>query len=270
VQGVGKKTKPAEHLVTDDTGMVRRIVGDQITPVGKIGKSRADNGGLNAGDLTPEGLDLVAAAFARTGIMPSLGMGAAGMRKSIIDRAAQLYPRTDLASNKADYEANKTALNALQKMRDSVGSFEQTASKNLTLFIDTAKGIVDSGSPLINTPLRAINRKLLGSEKLAAFDAARRVAINEVAKVTSNPTLAGQLSDEARREVESFHPENATLKQIYAVSKILKRDMANRITSLDDQIAAIKKRIGTAPNGGEAGPVEKWDFDAKGNLVKVK
>ena len=76
------------------------------------------------------------------------------------------------------------------------------------------------------------------------------MATNEIAKVTSNPNLTGQLSDSARREVEAFMPQNATLGQVYAVAKILRQDMQNRHDSLDDQIGAIQSRIG----GGKAAP----------------
>ena len=83
-----------------------------------------------------------------------------------------------------------------------------------------------------------------GSADLAAFNTARQVAINEIAKVTSSPGLSGTLSDSARHEVEAFIPENATLAQVLAVAKTLRADMKNRHESLDEQIRAIQKRIG--------------------------
>jgi hypothetical protein len=225
--------------------------------------------------LSPEGLDIAAEMFAKTGQMPAMGMGAGPVRTAIINRAAQLHPQIDLATNKAGYSANQASLTQLQKNRDAVVSFETTALKNLDIFLNSAKGVVDSGSPIVNTPLRAINEKGLGGQELAAYQAARRVAINEIAKVTSNPNMTGQLSDAARREVEQFIPENATLGQAYAVAAILKQDMANRHQSLDDQIGAIKQRIGgqSAPARREETPSEtkrpthKW---VNGKLVEVQ
>jgi hypothetical protein len=173
------------------------------------------------------------------------------VRTRIINRAAELYPNLDVASNRADYDANKASLTALQKSRDSIVAFENTAKKNLDIFLSQARRIVDTGSPWINQPLRSVNRAGLGSADQLAFDAARRVAVNEIAKVTSNPNLTGQLSDSARHEVESFIPENATLEQIFRVADVLKRDMENRKISLDEQIRGIRERLGERPGGGD-------------------
>ena len=203
--------------------------------------------------LTPEGLDAAAEQFSKTGQMPALGMGASGMRAQIINRAAVLHPHVDLASNAADYQANKASLSSLQRNRDAIVSFENTANKNLDQFLATAGKIVESGSPLINRPLRTISTSVAGSQNMAAYDAARRVAINEIAKVTSNPNLTGQLSDAARKEVESFVPENATLAQVYAVAKVLKQDMRNRHDALDEQIQAIQSRIGGQTRPAQGG-----------------
>src|SRR5881396_126771 len=194
-------------------------------------------------ELTPEGLDAAALMFAKTGQLPALGMGDKTTRKQIINRAAALTPGLDVASAKADYGANTATLTQLEKQRAAIGAFEQTASKNIDIFLETAGKVVDTGSPLANTLLRQASGKLLGSADQATYDTARQVAVNEVAKIITNPNLAGQLSDAARKEVEAFNPANATLKQSVAVMRLLKRDMQNRTGALDDQIGAIRQRI---------------------------
>ena len=203
----------------------------------------------SAGDrteLTSAGLDAAALMFVKTGQLPALGMGDKTTRKDIINRAAVMVPGLDVASAKADFGANTASLQALQKSRDAIGAFEQTAVKNIDLFLQTAGKVVDTGSPLANSIARVVSGKMLGSPDQAAYEAARQVAINEVAKITSNPTLSGQLSDSARKEVESFNPQNATLRQTVAVMRTLKQDMGNRASSMDDQIAAIQTRIAKA------------------------
>jgi hypothetical protein len=194
-------------------------------------------------DLSPAGLDAAALNYAKTGILPPLGMGDKGTRKQIINRAAEMMPGLDLASAKADYTANQGALTQLTKQREAIGAFETTARKNIDLFLQTAGKVVDTGSPFLNLPLRKLSGAMLGSPDQAAFDAARQVAVNEVAKIVSNPTLSGTLSDSARHEVDAFNPENATLKQAVSVMRLLRQDMDNRTAALDDQIAGIKARI---------------------------
>ena len=218
-------------------------------------KAQEASQGEAAVQLSPAGLDVAADMFAKTGQLPPMGMGKAGasVRSKIINRAAERNPNLDLATNKAEFKANETSLTALQKNRDAVVAFENTASKNLDLFVTQAQKVVDSGSPWINQPLRAVQQRGLGSADLAAFNTARQVAINEIAKVTSSPGLSGTLSDSARHEVEAFIPENATLAQVLAVAKTLRADMKNRHESLDEQIGAIQKRIGSGGKDGGGG-----------------
>jgi hypothetical protein len=221
-----------------------------------IERKKAAQAEADKTDLTPEGLDAAALMFSKTGQLPALGMGDKTTRKAIINRAAALTPGLDIASAKADYGANTATLTQLEKQRGAIGAFEQTATKNIDVFLTTAGKVVDTGSPLANTYVRMATGKLLGSPDQASYDAARQVAINEIAKITSNPTLAGTLSDSARKEVEAFNPAGATLKQTVSVMRLLKRDMQNRTGALDEQIGAIRGRIklGSQPAPSTAAP----------------
>jgi hypothetical protein len=209
-----------------------------------------------APNLTPEAKALVAKQFAMTGQLPPMGMGKAGakVRTDIINAAADAYKNLDLPSQQAAYKANQASLTVAQKQRDAVGGFEETALKNLDQFLGTAQKVVDTGSPLINKPLRQISSQLLGSPEMAAYNAARLTVIPEFAKILSNPNLTGQLSDSARKEVESLISGDATLAQAVSVAKILKADTANRRTALDDQIKAIQGRIAAPPGGATSTP----------------
>ena len=212
-------------------------------------------------ELTAGGLDAAARLYAQTAQLPPMGMGAAaaGTRAKIINRAAELYPEMNLAGNKADYAADSSTLTKLTQQRAAIGAFEQTAQRNIDLFLTQAGKVVDTGSPLANTIARAVSGKMLGSPDQAAFDAARQVAINEIAKITTNPNLSGQLSDTARHEVEAFNPSNATLKQAVAVMRLLKQDMQNRTQSLDEAIAGLKGRLSSRPGAAQSltdGPKE--------------
>lgn len=215
-------------------------------------------------DLTPQGLDIAALNYKKTGAMPALGMGDKVTRKRIIDRAAVLTSAdvarieaggNDIASNKADYAADSASLTALQKQRDAVGAFEDTALKNLEVFLGAAKKIPDTGAPWLNRPLRSINRNGLGAADIAAYDTARLTVIPEFAKILSNPTLSGQLTDTARAEVERVVSGDASLKQTLAAAEILKQDVRNRKQSYDDAIASIRQRRqkGKSDTGGGGG-----------------
>jgi len=211
------------------------------------------------GGMTKEALDQAAEVYHLTGKLPPGGRGAAGIAQGrmIMNRSAELYPGS-ITEDSAEYAANKESLKKLQTQFDAVSGFENTAGKNLDLFLKQAKKVIDFGSPLINMPLRVAAQKA-GSGDQAAFSTARTTALTEIAKVLNSPTGAGVLSDSARHEVEGLIGPDATLKQIYQAADILKQDMANRHQSYSDQIADIKKRL----------PGKKAGSDSTGFSVKV-
>jgi hypothetical protein len=263
----GRHNRAGETLAKTKEAGLERFQGAQIENMNagrQLEARRLQQSGARLGldqqaqastlNLSPEATTNAAQLYNQTGQLPPMGMGKQGaaVRSSILNRAAELSGVTNLAANKADYKADAASLSGLTKMRDAVTAFEDTAGKNLDLFLEQAKGIIDSGSPAINAPLR-FGAKLAGSGNQAAYAAARQVAINEIAKVTSNPTLAGQLSDSARHEVAAFSPENASLKQIYAVAKVLKQDMENRRITLDSKINEVHGRLKGSPSTQSSG-----------------
>lgn len=205
------------------------------------------------GQLTPDALEMGARSFATTGQMPQVGRSGA-VRAQIMNKASEMYPTLDPVANAAEYKANSDSLKKLQGNLDAVSAFETTAGKNLKLFTDQAKNVIDTGSPFLNAPLRMLAKNVFGSENQAAVDTARQVAVNEIAKVTSSPGLSGQLSDSARHEVDNFNPQNATLNQTFRVAQILQQDMQNRHESYDQQISQIKQRLQLGPDGKPNNP----------------
>ena len=198
-------------------------------------------------------LEMLAHQYARTGTLPPLGMGqaAVGHRMAIFKKASELYPGLDVAGQMASYGADKGSLAGVTKMSDAVEAYERTAGRNLDLMLGSVQKIIDTGSPILNKPLRAIDEKLLGSTDMAAYKAARQVAITEIARVVNNPNLVGILSDSARKEIEDFNPLDATVGQAFAVAKMLRQDMKNRLGSLREQKGIIKGRISTRPGEQE-------------------
>jgi hypothetical protein len=205
--------------------------------------------------LTPEARDKMAEMFATTGQLPAMGMGksAGAVRSQIMNRAAELYPNVQFATNRAAFQANSQSLKQAQTRMDQVTAAETTAGKNLDVFLDSAKKVVDSGSPWINQPLRAVSQQGLGSSDMAAYNAARQTAIAEISKVLNNPQGGAAVSDSARKEVEGLIGPNASLSQVYAAANILKTDMKNRHDAYQQQIDSINGRIGSATGTGPAG-----------------
>jgi hypothetical protein len=212
---------------------------------------------LQAGLLNDQAKQMAAQYYQQTGQLPA-GMRSPAMSAGILNTAAGApgAPPPNIAANKQAYAANTQSLNALQKNFDTVTAFENTAGKNLQTFLNQASKVIDSGSPWVNKPLRAIDASALGSEDQAAFNTARATALTEIAKVLSSSNASGVLSDSARGEVSGLIGQDASLKQIVAAANILQRDMENRRQSYQEQIDAVKGRT-----GGAAQPSANGKFD---------
>jgi hypothetical protein len=209
---------------------------------------------LQAGLLTPQAKEMAAQLYQQTGTLPS-GMRSPAMSAGVLNQAAGA-PGTatpNIAANKAGYAADAGSLKSLQKNADQVAAFENTAGKNLDVFLNQAHKVIDSGSPWINQPLRSIDSGALGDADQAAFNAARQTAVTEIAKVLNSSNASGVLSDSARHEVEGLIGPNASLKQIFSAANILKQDMANRHQAYQQQIAEIRGRAGATPSGTQPG-----------------
>lgn len=215
--------------------------------------------------LTEDALNLTAKQYAMTGNLPPMGMGKQGanVRSQIINRAAGMYKDLDLPAQVAAYNANKQSLAKATATLDTVAGFEKVAGKNLDNFLSLADKIPDTGMPWLNKPIRELDASVVGSTNVAAFNAARDVALREIARVTSDPKLSGALTDSARSEVQSLSPKDATFAQIKAVAKVLKQDMANVHDGLSAQIGDIQSRIATPPGGKAAAPETKSTEPAK-------
>lgn len=223
------------------------------------------------GKISDPAVDQAAERYFQTGqLPPSGGRGPAAMaqNKAIMNRAAELHPGESITEASANYKANADSLKKLQTNFDQVTAFENTAGKNLDVFLTTAKKVVDSGSPLANKPIRAISDSMAGSENQAAFNAARTTALTEIAKVLNSSNASGVLSDSARHEVEGLIGPDATLKQIYAAANILKKDMANRHDSYQEQINDIKGRMKTTKSSPSGGGNEVHYKIVNGQLVQ--
>lgn len=202
-------------------------------------------------------LDQQAELYSKTHELPAGFSRSPGTLAAIVKRAAELYPDADLASNQATFKADSAALKQVQTQFDKMTAFEGTALKNLDLYGQKAKAIPDLGAKFANVPLRMITGQMIGTQAMAELEAARQTASSEVAKVLSSSTGAGVLSDSQKKEAENVINGNYPLAATLGVIQTLKQDMANRHTSYQQDVDAIKGRLGAKPT---APPDQPKDF----------
>ncbi len=265
---------------------------DASRPVGPdVNKPESTTG------LTPNGLYQAVKEYLATGRFPPTGIGnqprPAAIRAAITNKAGAIAAEAgmDVPTLQALYKANAGSLGQQQKFSDAAQAFLETADKNSALLEQTLAKIPDTGSPLLNKPIRSISQQALGSVPLAEFKTYLQSVQNEYAKILTQPNLAGQLTDSARKEAEQLISGDATVAQILGSLKALRTEGGNRLTSIGDQIGRIQQRMNgngqqsqtsaspdltglTAGHGRtfSAGPFsgQTWTIGPDGKPVQVK
>lgn len=192
-------------------------------------------------------MDQAAERYSTDGTLPAGFSRSPGTTAAIIKRAAELHPDQNIAANKATFSADAAALKKVQVTFDQVSAFENTALKNLDLYVEKAKAIPDLGTRFANVPLRAITKSMIGDANYAAMETARQTAATEAAKVLGSANASGVLSDSQKHEaldvLDGKYPLAATIK----VVDTFKQDFANRHAGYQQDIDAIKARLNGKP-----------------------
>lgn len=263
--GAQSSDTPAEPINPDDLKKAQYqkaqgVLSSALKNEGKYGSKQiaaaqkfSDNYEKDQGkgvSLTPEALDNEARLSLLTGKTPAFGMGkdAAAQRAAFFNKRAEIAQNLgnspeDQALKIASYKSNSSELTKLQNQRGIVMAFANTADKNLDLALSLSDKAGLGGSPLINKWIQAGKRDIGGDPDVASYDAAIRTAINEYAKVTSSATGGGTTSDQARKDAEGMLNAAQTPAQIKAVIATLKKDVGNRRSGYDEQIASTKDLI---------------------------
>jgi len=204
--------------------------------------------------LTPEAIEQNAKRYNETGVLPTLGMGAAGApaRTQILNKAAE--KGGDIATNAQEYKATTATLSNLQKLHDNVLAFERTANLNADLALTASKDVDRTGSPLWNRAALAFKSGVWpGDPKVQAFKVAVQTFANEYAKVMTNNGSSGVVSDSARKEMADLFSMSQNPQQFEAGVRQAQKDMANRRAGLAGQLGEIRGRRGKTGSGEGSG-----------------
>lgn len=177
--------------------------------------------------------------------LQGLGMGAAGLRESVVAEHARRYPNDDLAQISADYRSMSGALNTMQRGVSGSEGFAETARSAMGVLDDTISNLPDSGIVPLNFLLRTAGRAM-GNEDITAFDNARQVVNTELGRILGQGFLSNgtQLTDSMRHEIREGMSPNATRGQLRAAMRVLRTDLGFKIQAGQGQITKIRGQIG--------------------------
>lgn len=200
-----------------------------------------------AGGLTQSAIDKNAIKYILTNTMPPLGMGkGGGMRQSILNRAGQLadVAGVDMTTLQSEYKANSAALSKQVVLRASVAQFESTALKSMDLALNEMKGVGNDNVPLWQKYKQGLETGVFGDKKVAGFQTALKTFANEYAKIMSGSTSAAGATVSSMNDAEKLINSYMTKGMIDEVTDIMRQDMENKKTSIQETVNGISSTIG--------------------------
>jgi len=127
--------------------------------------------------------------------------------------------------------------------------------QNSDILKTLATKAIATNASLANRPLNWLRTNMSDNPNLAEYLAQMEIVKNEATRVISNPRLVGQMTDTARREIETIingtMPLNATMR----VLERIKNDGQRRISTMETQQAELQSTIKRMiPSGTESDP----------------
>jgi len=224
-------------------------------------KYKADKQGQDTGlDWTPEEVSAYAkAAVKDPRLLQGFARGKEGRQlllKVGKEMAGMMIGGADINRTRAAFQSDLASLNKIVPVYDAVVSFENNAIKQGRILVDLGKQVDATGIPVYEKYLRG-GKQALGDTKVANFNAQLQVYRTEVAKILTNPNLTGQLTDEARKEIEAFLKGGISAPQLQEVVKLLEGDFGRRKEALQEQMDAIRNRMSSGYVGQGTAAAEK-------------
>lgn len=225
--------------------------------------------GLTVGapnSLTQEALDNYAQYIILNGRMP-IGLSRIGPEaiQSVMNRTAELVQQAGLT--KEDFAAagpitrqKLGALMQLEKNRNAVQAYEGMLIQNIDILKDLSKEVERTDSAYVNAPILWLKQNVSGDPKVSEYLFQVNTVATEIARVLNNPNLTGQLTDTARKELESVVRGELNPRQLEAVLNRSQADARNRAKSFDSQVQKVIMEIRDPLHKGEAGGGAMQDF----------
>lgn len=205
-----------------------------------------------ANTVDPDVLDGMLKIYNKTGTIPA-GMGTASvaLKKAFYAAIGGDNSLTD------DATANKAALGAATKAlgtQQNQYSATQTSIGTLKSSMDRLDGyikpLVDSGSPLLNKPLRSISGDVLGSQNYVAFQNEMNTIATEYAKILNGASASiSGVSVQSVDDIKKVFNESVTTGQLDTVLDAMKQDVNARLLNQKatiNQITSDIKDLGTS------------------------
>lgn len=186
------------------------------------------------GAVDQDVLDGMLKLYNKTGAIPTF-QGAAGLPLKTAFYAALGGNSSlvdDATANKAAVGAATKALNTQQTQYSATQTSIGTLKSSMGRLDTYIKPLVDSGSPLLNSPLRSLSGKVLGSENYSAFQNEMNTIATEYAKILNGASASiSGVSVSSVDDIKKAFNESVTTGQLETVLDAMKQDVNARLVS---------------------------------------
>ena len=158
----------------------------------------------------------------------------------------------ELASAGVETKAKVAALSQQEKDLGAIRPYQDMLKTNAKIAIDLGNKIADdkTNSAFMNRPLLWVKNNLSNRPDIAEYMAQMHFVEVEGARVLANPRLVGQLTDTARKDLESVVSGNMTLASSERVLRRMMSDGDNRVNAMEDQRQRTVGEIRRTGRGG--------------------
>lgn len=195
--------------------------------------------------------------------MPALGMGNAGIRVKVLNKAGELVKASgvdpaNVPAFAAEFKATQGALNKMERDYAGFAAFEQGMLKNMDYALSISKKYGNTPLPPANRIINAL-RTQTGDPKIVEYANAVYAAAMEYEKIRTAGTAvtSAELSVQAQKKAEELINTSQTHAQLVGASKAMKTDARNIIGSRKGEMDRLKKDLKTSPYAPKAGKAPK-------------
>ena len=204
--------------------------------------------GINPASLPPGAIETLAERYHIYGPPAFQGFGNRAISElmpAVIRKEVEMYGTAtrDWDRNQAELKGQMGSIASMKKTYEAVKAFENTALANGQKAMEILGKVADTGSPMFNKPIRSFSKDVLGGKDVNTLEAALDVFSKEVARVTTNPNLQGQLTDNQIKEIKSLASRDITPAQFKDLYELYKFDMGQRHKNLEESLKGQSAEI---------------------------
>lgn len=162
-------------------------------------------------------------------------------------------------ADQAEVAGVRSSLGIQEKLHSNMHDVLLKNAQDMEYMVRLAKVLKDHGKigaiPAANEWLLKGEEQISGDPEVAAYQLQLRNVRSDIGKILVNSGAgAGTIAVATQHEMEKLLPSGATPEQLQAQARVLKRDYANKLTPIADEINSLNGRIAqitkTAPPPG--------------------